>query len=52
MQRLTKQAGIAAGKFSSPYYPALRGRFGPQQWWPARSRLEAILGAILTQNTA
>jgi len=36
----------------SRYYLALQGRFGPQQWWPARSRLEVILGAILTQNTA
>jgi hypothetical protein len=52
MQRVTKQAGIAAGKFLSRYYPALSKRFGPQQWWPARSRLEVILGAILTQNTA
>ena len=34
------------------YYLALQGRFGPQQWWPARTRLEVILGAILTQNTA
>ncbi len=34
------------------YYSALLGRFGPQRWWPARTRLEVILGAILTQNTA
>jgi len=34
------------------YYAALLERFGPQQWWPARTRLEVILGAILTQNTA
>jgi endonuclease-3 related protein len=52
MQRITKQAGIAARKFLSRYYPALCGRSGPQQWWPARSRLEVILEAILTQNTA
>ena len=52
MQRVTKQPGIPAGKLLSRYYSALRGRFGPQQWWPARSRLEVILGAILTQNTA
>jgi len=26
--------------------------FGPQGWWPARTRLEVILGAILVQNTA
>jgi endonuclease-3 related protein len=26
--------------------------YGPQQWWPARTRTEVIVGAILTQNTA
>jgi endonuclease-3 related protein len=44
-------------------HPALRDRllalyrhllrhFGPQGWWPARSRFEVIVGAILAQNTA
>jgi endonuclease III related protein len=33
------------------YYEVLLRRFGPQRWWPARTRLEVILGAILTQNT-
>jgi len=26
--------------------------YGPQQWWPAQTRFEVILGAYLTQNTA
>jgi len=26
--------------------------YGPQHWWPARTRFEVILGAILTQNTS
>lgn len=30
----------------------LHRRFGPQHWWPADSRFEVIIGAILTQNTA
>ena len=34
------------------YYAALLEHFGPQRWWPARSRFEVIAGAILTQNTA
>lgn len=34
------------------YYSTLLRRLGPQGWWPARTRLEVILGAILTQNTA
>lgn len=33
------------------YYQRLLERFGPQGWWPAETRLEVILGAILTQNT-
>jgi endonuclease-3 related protein len=48
---VAKQPGIPAGELLSRYYSVLRARFGPQQWWPARTRLEVILGAILTQNT-
>jgi endonuclease-3 related protein len=33
------------------YYRALLHRWGPQNWWPAQSRLEVIAGAYLTQNT-
>lgn len=33
-------------------YAALHGGFGPQHWWPARTRFEVVVGAILTQNTA
>jgi len=36
----------------SRYYERLLEALGPQQWWPAKTRLEVILGAILTQNTA
>jgi endonuclease-3 related protein len=34
------------------YFRAQLGQFGPQRWWPAQTRLEMILGAILTQNTS
>lgn len=34
------------------YYHALLTRWGPQNWWPAQSRFEVIVGAYLTQNTA
>jgi endonuclease III related protein len=34
-----------------PYYAALLARYGPQNWWPAQSRFEVIVGAYLTQNT-
>src|ERR1700683_899484 len=32
-------------------YATLLESFGPQGWWPARTRWEVICGAILTQNT-
>jgi endonuclease-3 related protein len=34
------------------YYEALLRAHGSQNWWPARSRFEVIVGAILTQNTS
>ena len=32
-------------------YKTLYAHWGPQHWWPADSRLEIIIGAVLTQNT-
>ena len=32
-------------------YHELLTFLGPQGWWPGRTRLEVIIGAILTQNT-
>jgi len=34
------------------FYRDLFDRYGPQGWWPGESRIECILGAILTQNTS
>lgn len=34
------------------YYHALYRAWGAQHWWPAETRLEVIVGAFLTQNTA
>jgi len=34
------------------YYRALTRAYGPQSWWPARTRFEVVVGAFLTQNTA
>lgn len=34
------------------HYRSLYRTWGPQHWWPARSRFEVIVGAYLTQNTA
>jgi endonuclease-3 related protein len=33
-------------------FDRLQAAFGPQNWWPAETPFEVILGAILTQNTA
>ena len=32
-------------------YQLLLKAYGPQNWWPAESPLEVMIGAILTQNT-
>jgi endonuclease III related protein len=36
----------------SDYFHALYDAYGPQHWWPGRSRFEVIIGAILTQNSS
>ena len=33
-------------------YQQLYDHYGPQQWWPADSPFEVMVGAILTQNTS
>ena len=33
-------------------YNRLVATWGPQQWWPARTPFEVVIGAYLTQNTA
>lgn len=33
-------------------YRLLHDHFGTQQWWPAETPFEVLVGAILTQNTA
>lgn len=47
----TQERAATAGDSLRQYYLMLLENFGPQGWWPARTRLEVILGAILTQNT-
>lgn len=32
-------------------YAKLYSHFGAQHWWPAKTRFEVMVGAILTQNT-
>jgi endonuclease III related protein len=51
MHLATEKAEAAAGEMLRRFYATLLESFGPQGWWPARTRWEVILGAILTQNT-
>jgi endonuclease-3 related protein len=48
----TALAVDARNNLIQTYYRALFRAWGPQNWWPARSRFEVIVGAYLTQNTA
>ena len=34
------------------FYNVLFNEYGYQNWWPAETKLECVLGAILTQNTS
>ncbi|MFQ5899977.1 MAG: endonuclease III domain-containing protein [Thermodesulfobacteriota bacterium] len=34
------------------FFYTLFSSFGPQHWWPAKTRFEVVIGAILTQNTS
>jgi endonuclease-3 related protein len=52
MELTAVEPQMEAAETLRQYYTALRERLGQQGWWPARTRLEVILGAILTQNTA
>lgn len=34
-----------------PLYKEMFSKMGPQYWWPADSKMEIVIGAILVQNT-
>lgn len=50
----SKRPAAALLPANSPalYYETLSNHLGPQNWWPARTPFEVIIGAILTQNTS
>jgi endonuclease-3 related protein len=50
MHLADEQGDAAPGDILRRFYAALLESFGPQGWWPARTRWEVIWGAILTQN--
>lgn len=43
---------MAAGDDPLTVFHQLYDHYGPQQWWPAESPFEVMVGAILTQNTS
>ena len=51
MRWVGEQGEAAPGEVLRRFYATLLESFGPQRWWPARTRWEVIWGAILTQNT-
>jgi endonuclease-3 related protein len=42
----------AAGPILRNFHDQLAAAYGPQQWWPAQTPLEVVVGAYLTQNTS
>ena len=50
MLKSSKTASIARKKIRISFKKLLK-RFGRLGWWPAETRDEVIIGAILTQNT-
>jgi len=53
-KRPSSAGGLSAKKEKAIklIYDRLYGRYGPQGWWPAQTRVEMIVGAVLTQNTS
>lgn len=42
----------AAARSLRSFHDQLLAAYGPQRWWPAKTPLEVIVGAYLTQNTS
>jgi len=53
MERSANQLpAVESGQVLRQYFDRMLRALGPQGWWPGRTRLEVIVGAILVQNTA
>jgi endonuclease-3 related protein len=54
ISRLSSQSSekVSGKSRLGDYFDALFAAYGPQHWWPGRSRFEVIVGAVLTQNTS
>ena len=40
------------GDMLRAFYDAMYAAYGPRGWWPGETRIETIVGAVLTQNTS
>lgn len=49
---MTSRQQLSSAKRLRRMHDKLVRAYGPQFWWPAKSRFEVILGAYLTQNTS
>jgi endonuclease-3 related protein len=49
---LSSASRVEPGATLKRYFEKMLRVLGPQGWWPGRTRLEVIVGAILVQNTA
>ena len=46
------RSSTESGSLVRQVYDLLYERYGPQGWWPAKTKIEVVLGAILVQSTA
>lgn len=51
-RRRESTVGVQAQPPLDEYFNSLFTALGPQHWWPGKTPFEAIVGAILTQNTS
>lgn len=47
----SQPAGSQTGQRLMEMFNLMLDHFGPQNWWPAETELEVMIGAVLTQNT-
>ena len=47
-----RSPSVRVKRLIARFYRRLLRQWGPQNWWPAESQFEVIVGAILTQNTS
>ncbi|MEE9419963.1 MAG: endonuclease III domain-containing protein [Desulfatiglandaceae bacterium] len=51
MSNLKSEVHSQSGERLVEMFDLLLNSFGPQNWWPAETELEMMVGAVLTQNT-